>query len=454
MSEAPSTPYTVAVVGAGPAGLYAARKLAQAGVQVLLINRDLKPGGLAEYGIYYTKHKMKEGLRKQFRKILDLPEVQYFGGVEVGDAYSVTLTDLYDLGCSAVLFTVGAQGTKMLGLPGEVGTEGIFHAKDLVYYCNQLPPFANQHFEIGKRVGIIGMGNVMIDIARWLIFDKKVEEVIVIARRGPAERAYTDKEMREVVKNLDQEALHAELERIEPALKEVGQETEALFAEMMKPLEKAKAADSPTRLSFRFLSSSKRVLTDEANRVSGLEVESNRLVPKGDTLRPQGTGEVSVIPMDTLIYAIGDQVDEKVGLPFAWGKYIVLSDPHPTAPERARYEVYDPNKEQVLEGVFVGGWARVASDGLVGKARADGETAASEVLAYLESQTSPSHAHDEPLQRWKRLLASKEIRQFTKKHVQRLEAAEQAEAQKLGQDFFKFNSNQKMWDAIESSPEV
>lgn len=73
----PHRTQTVAVVGAGPAGLYATRILAQAGVHVLLVNRDLKPGGLAEYGIYHTKHKMKEGLRKQFRKILEMPEVSY-----------------------------------------------------------------------------------------------------------------------------------------------------------------------------------------------------------------------------------------------------------------------------------------------------------------------------------------------------------------------------------------
>ena len=72
---------TVFVIGAGPAGMFAAQKIAQGGHEVIILNRDIKPGGLAEYGIYPTKDKMKIGLRKQFAKVLGLPNVHYFGHV-------------------------------------------------------------------------------------------------------------------------------------------------------------------------------------------------------------------------------------------------------------------------------------------------------------------------------------------------------------------------------------
>ena len=75
----------VAVVGAGPAGLFGARELANQGIRVALFNRDIKPGGLAEYGIYPNKHTMKSGLRKQFRNVLDLPNIDYYGNVTVGE---------------------------------------------------------------------------------------------------------------------------------------------------------------------------------------------------------------------------------------------------------------------------------------------------------------------------------------------------------------------------------
>src|SRR5262249_45573413 len=100
----------VAVIGAGPAGIYAAQTLAQHGAHVALVNRDIKPGGLAEYGIFPTKHRMKEGLRKQFRTILDSQRIEYFGNLTVGAHADLTLDDLRAAGCDAILVTVGAQG--------------------------------------------------------------------------------------------------------------------------------------------------------------------------------------------------------------------------------------------------------------------------------------------------------------------------------------------------------
>ena len=98
-----SQEHFVAVVGAGPAGLYAARYLANEGVRVVLINRDIKPGGLAEYGIYHDKHKMKEGLRKQFRQILENPFIEYLGNVTIGQQSGVSLQDLRQAGFQACL---------------------------------------------------------------------------------------------------------------------------------------------------------------------------------------------------------------------------------------------------------------------------------------------------------------------------------------------------------------
>jgi ferredoxin--NADP+ reductase len=121
----------VVIVGAGPAGLFAARFLATNHVPVILLNRDIKPGGLAEYGIYYNKYKMKAGLRKQFHQILNMPEIEYFGNVTVGENGNLSLDDIRDAGCQTILITAGAQGTKWLGLPGE-DLDGVYHAKILL----------------------------------------------------------------------------------------------------------------------------------------------------------------------------------------------------------------------------------------------------------------------------------------------------------------------------------
>ena len=111
--------HLVAVIGAGPAGLFGARELANQGAHVVLLNRDIKPGGLAEYGIYPSKHTMKAGLRKQFRQVLEHPNIDYYGNITIGTGGDLNLDDLWTLGFQAVLVTAGAQGAKWLGLPGE-----------------------------------------------------------------------------------------------------------------------------------------------------------------------------------------------------------------------------------------------------------------------------------------------------------------------------------------------
>jgi len=215
----------VLVIGAGPAGLFAAGALAEKGVNVILLNRDFKPGGLAEYGIYHSKHRVKSALRKQFHKILAMPEVAYYGNVTVGDQGDLTFAQLREMRFSAIVVAVGAQATKWLGLPGEQ-LAGVHHAKELIYAYNDLPPFSEQTFKIGKRVALIGVGNVMADVARWLVRDLKVDEVIGVARRGPAEVKFTRQEFAHVAANLDLQAFDQEIERVRGRMEDVNQDVD------------------------------------------------------------------------------------------------------------------------------------------------------------------------------------------------------------------------------------
>ena len=90
----------------------------------------------------------------------------------------------------------------------------MYHAKDVVYHYNSLPPFSQRTFEIGRRVAIIGMGNVMVDIANWLLNLKKIDQVVVVARRGPLEKAYDDNEFEYIDMYLDNADMKQEIERI------------------------------------------------------------------------------------------------------------------------------------------------------------------------------------------------------------------------------------------------
>ncbi len=450
------TSHLVLVIGAGPAGIYASGKLAESGQQVVLVNRDIKPGGLAEYGIYFTKHKMKEGIRKQFRRILSHPRVHYFGHIRVGKKGDLTLDEARALlRPSAILITTGAQGTKFLGIPGEQAP-GVYHAKDLVYHYNNLPPFSQCCFLIGQCVAIIGIGNVMVDIAHYLVHAKKVEEVIAVARRGPGQRAYTDKEFKAIAANLDTEDLRQELERIRPRLEAIGENIEELYRELTKYVDAPpEEGPSPTRFRFRFLCAPKEIVLGPDGRPIALRVEDTELVRRDHSPVAKGLGTYWDIPCDTVIFAVGDKVDEDFGLPVRGTEYVTNPNPDPHYPGDEAYQVYDPEKGEVLQGLFVAGWSRKASDGLVGKAKQDGERGAEAVLHYLERlQVEPLEDLDERLEALRAHLRARGVRFVEYEDIQRLEEAERREAERRGQEWFKFATDEEMFQAIESTTVV
>jgi ferredoxin--NADP+ reductase len=441
VANEPSNGKVVAVIGAGPAGLYSARYLASQGVEVVLLNRDIKPGGLAEYGIYHDKYKMKEGLRRQFRQILENPAIEYLGNVTVGEGTGIRLKDLQNLGFQAILVTVGAQGTKWLGLPGEDLT-GVYHAKDLVYHYNRLPPYSTQDYRIGKRVALIGVGNVMLDIAHWTVRELKVDEVIAVARRGPAEVKFSKKEMETVARNLDVKALDEELARVAPVMRSVGQDVEAARDFILSALPKALPPVSDTRFTFDFLASPTRIMGDQEGEVCGLEVEDTTLVPKNGDTKAKALGTRRVLPVDTVIFCIGDRVDEAFGLPVQWNEFV--KNPTPQYPvDGLSYEAYDPEEGKAIEGVFVAGWSREASSGLVGVARKDGENGSKAVMQYLEARPALGDK-DQIFQGLQKLIELTGRPVVNKEDVKRLEAIEGAEAEKQGVDSFKFKSNEEM----------
>jgi ferredoxin--NADP+ reductase len=354
---------------------------------------------------------------------------------------------LKELGFDAVLVTVGAQGTKWLGLPGEE-LKGVYHAKDLVYHYNKLPPFSEQEFPIGRRVVCIGVGNVMLDIAHWTIRDLKVDEIIAVARRGPDDVKFTKKEMELVAKNLDLKALDAEIERTAPIMAAVGQDSEAAKTFITSALEHAQEPVSDTRFRFEFLASPIRIVGDENGCVTGLEVEDTTLESReGGGTKAAGLGTMRVIEADTVVFCIGDRVDETFGLPLdQWKEF--AKHPEPKFPVgELSYEAYDPIKKEEISGIFLAGWAREASSGLVGAARKDGTQGAQAVLQYLQTlpaQKDPAGLMHKLGQRLE-VLPHPVVR---KPDWQKLEETEQAKADVLKLPEFKFSSNQDMLDAI------
>src|ERR1044071_276003 len=211
----------VAVVGSGPAGLYAAEALGKQAaalpvpvpVRVDVIDRLPTPYGLVRYGVA-PDHKSIKSIAQYLRKVLESPDVRFLGGVHLGE--DVTHDDLvsaYD----AVIYATGAMRDRRLGIPGE-DLPGSYAATDFVnWYCGH-PDVDPEAFSLdAEAVAVIGVGNVAVDVARILIRDpaelrdtdisqpvldaltaSKVREVHMIGRRGPAQAKFTSRELREL----------------------------------------------------------------------------------------------------------------------------------------------------------------------------------------------------------------------------------------------------------------
>jgi ferredoxin--NADP+ reductase len=287
----------------------------------------------------------------------------------------------------------------------------------------------------------------MLDIARWLIRTIKVDEVIAVARRGPAEVKFDKKEMEYVIANLDVQALDEELARAAPIMQAVDQDVEAAREYILSAMPKALEPVSQTRFRFDFLASPTRIFcSEDSQNCCGLEVEDTKLVAANNDTKARSLGTKRVIDVDTVIFCIGDKVDESFGLPVQWNEFVKNASPQCPVDEIS-YEVFDHESEQPIPGVFVAGWSREASSGLVGVARKDGERGAKAVTQYLADR-QPVLPEEQILDNLRRRLQKLDKPVVYKEDVQRLEAVEAEEAARQGLEEFKFSSNEEMLAAM------
>jgi len=263
---------------------------------------------------------------------------------------------------------------------------------------------------------------------------------VAIARRGPLEKAYEDKEFEDIEDAFDLPLYRQEIERIRPRLEAAGQNADDLLkAVTAKP---APTEATKARLRFRFLASPRRVIA-EGGRVVALEVEETRLERKGERISAVGTGQVSRLPCDTVVFAVGDRVDERFGLPYKEGLYVTA--PGAEQDPAAAYQVWDPEQGRPLAGTYVVGWARRASDGVVGRAKLDAETGVRHVLAWLQAR--PKRPAADALRVLDAVSAALEMAgasPVTYADVQRVEAEERARAALARVEEFKFRSDDEM----------
>jgi ferredoxin--NADP+ reductase len=250
---------------------------------------------------------------------------------------------------------------------------------------------------------------------------------------------------------MDLDGIKKEFDRIKERLVAVGQNPDEILKGLLDEFTKCEPSNSQTKMGFRFLASPKRVLVDTNNRVRGLEMEDNKLEPKGDDTAAVGLKQFYEFPCDSVVFAVGDKVDETVGLPYKGGVYVTNPNKTGNDPDDALFQAYDEASGKIVEGVFLAGWARKASEGLVGVAKRDGDWCAEVVLRYLATKPA-ANSPKAVLDKLHALLKERKSRPVTVKGLRALEAAEKSfkgTTDCIGE--FKYVTNQEMLSVIEQA---
>lgn len=389
-------PVRVAVVGAGPAGLYAADDLLKhPEVSVDVFDRLPTPYGLLRAGVA-PDHQRTKRAEKLFAAIEGERGFGYRLGVEVGrDVSREELEERYD----AVVWTVGAAADRSLGVPGEE-LPGSLSATDLVGWYNGHPdkqdlPVLLDH----ERAVVVGNGNVALDVARILTADPQdlrgtdvagvpwavlggstVREVVVLGRRGPAQAAFTLPELIGLAGLVEQGRLRvrvdtggAPLDRSTPVGRLLGSLVDREEAERGGT---AAPAPGVRTVVLRFLASPVRILG--GSRVEGIEVERTALEPDAlGVLRAVGTGVTEVVPCGTVLRSVGYRGLPVADLPYDAARGVVPND-----------------RGRVRPGTYVAGWVKRGPTGFLGTNKSCAEETVAALLDDLDAGLLAPPARD------------------------------------------------------------
>jgi ferredoxin--NADP+ reductase len=365
-----------AIVGAGPSGFYAADQLLKAGFEVDLYDALPTPFGLVRAGVAPDHPKIKS-VTRVYAKTAGHEAFRFFGCVELGtDVSREDLLARYH----AVIYAVGTATDNRLGIPGE-NRPGSHAATEFVAWYNGHPHFADQTFDLnGGSAVVIGNGNVAIDVARMLVLDPAelaptdtadhaldafgiagVTEVVLLGRRGPAQAAFTNPELREL----------GELERadviVDPAqladVVEPGDTTKRRNIEILRDYAARELRGKSHRLELRFLRSPLEILGEgKDGPVTGVRVGINRLVTDADgRVGAVPTGEEELIECGLVLRSIGYRGVPLAGIPFDERRGLIRNEGG-----RVVSEVGEP-----CPGEYVVGWIKRGPSGVIGTNKKD-----------------------------------------------------------------------------------
>jgi ferredoxin--NADP+ reductase len=342
---------------------------------------------LVRFGVAPDHEKIKN-VTRVFEKLATNPNFRFFGNVDIGN--HVKLEDLkryYDQIC----YATGAQSDRRMGIPGE-DLRRSHPATEFVAWYNGHPDYRDYEFDLSvESVAVVGVGNVAVDVARILcrtpeelentdiadyalevLRGSKVKEVYVLGRRGPAQAAFTNPEVKELgeMAGADLIVLPGEVELdalSRSALEESSDKTTLKKVEILQSAAARAVTGKPRRLTLRFLVSPVELYGNEGGEVAGMRLVRNELYVSDDgSLRPRPIESFEELEVDMVFRSVGYRGVPLEGLPFhdRWG--IVPN-------ESGR--VTDGQGGDTLQGIYVAGWIKRGPSGVIGTNKPDaGET--------------------------------------------------------------------------------
>jgi ferredoxin--NADP+ reductase len=399
----PENPLRVAIVGSGPAGFYAAEHLLKrddVAVEVDMFDRLPTPFGLVRAGVAPDHPKIKSVIRV-YEKTAARGGYQFFGNVDIGT--DVTVAEL-EQRYHAVVSAYGTATDRQLGIPGE-DLPGSHAATEFVNWYNAHPDFADHDFDLSvKRAVVIGNGNVAADVARMLALPRAeldvtdtadhaidalagsgIEEIVVLGRRGPAQAAFTNPEVRELGELTDADIVidPAEME-LDPASREYVESedcdpTHRRNVEIFTAFSEREPEGKPKRVVMRFCCSPVEIRGDGV--VESIVIGRNELYrDDSGAIRARDTGEREELECGLVLRSIGYKGVGLEGLPFDPGKGVIPN-------ESGR--VLDPETGEQVPGHYAVGWIKRGPSGVIGTNKKDAADTVASIFADLETGRIP-----------------------------------------------------------------
>jgi ferredoxin/flavodoxin---NADP+ reductase len=454
-------PLRVAIVGSGPAGFYAAEHLLkqeETTVEVDMFDRLPTPYGLVRAGVAPDHPKIKSVIRV-YEKTAARPEFRFFGNVNVGE--DITVPELQER-YHAVVFAYGTSVDRHLGIPGE-DLPGSHSATEFVNWYNAHPDFADREFDLGcERVVVIGNGNVATDVARMLalpreelavtdtadhaidpLADCTVKEILILGRRGPAQAAFTNPEVRELG-----EMTRADIE-IDPAEVELDELSEQWLdsdgasptnrrnVDIFTEFSQRPSEGKEKTIALRFLRSPVEIQGN--GKVERVVVAKNELYrDDGGAIRPRDTGERETIECGMVLRSIGYKGVPVEGAPFDERKGVIPNDGG---------RVKDPESGEQVPGLYATGWIKRGPSGVIGTNKKDGQETVDNLFADLEAGVIPEPPLAGDREATEALLTERRPDHVTFEGWEAIDAAEVERGRPHGRPRVKFVRVEEMVEA-------